>query len=159
MTQDATFEEGGERPLRLRAFEPGDLEVISTLAQDALLSGADMRWDRKRRRLALMLKRFRWEDQDRARRQGRAFERVQAVLAVEDVQTVASQGVSRGDADIVLSLLGVAFEPAEDGAGRLILTFSGDGALAVDVEALEVTLTDVSRPYTAPSGQAPAHPD
>jgi hypothetical protein len=31
--------------------------------------------------------------------------------------------------------------------------------VAVDVEALEVTLRDVTRPYVAPSGKTPGHPD
>ncbi|KKM80919.1 hypothetical protein LCGC14_1335040 [marine sediment metagenome] len=42
--------------------------------------------------------------------------------------------------------------------GRVILTLAGDGAIALDVEALEVTLRDVTRPYIAPSGKAPQHP-
>ena len=40
-----------------------------------------------------------------------------------------------------------------------MLTLAGDGAIALEVEALEVTLQDVTRPYRAPSGKAPAHPD
>jgi hypothetical protein len=40
----------------------------------------------------------------------------------------------------------------------VILTLAGDGALALEVEALEVTLKDVTRPYAAPSGHAPGHP-
>ncbi|MCA3479159.1 MAG: DUF2948 family protein, partial [Rhodobacter sp.] len=58
----------------------------------------------------------------------------------------------------VLSLLSVGFEPGEDGTGRVILTLAGDGAIALAVEALEVTLKDVTRPYLAPSGHAPKHP-
>ena len=34
---DATFEEGGEAPLRLKALDSGDLDVISTLVLDAAL--------------------------------------------------------------------------------------------------------------------------
>lgn len=156
MTQDARFEDGGERPLRLRALDAGDLEVVSSLVQDAVFPGSEMTWDRRKRRFAILLNRFRWEDAEAAKRRGRAFERVQSVLSIEDAVGVASQGIDR-DRDTVLSLLSVAFEPGEDGTGRVVLTLAGDGAIGVSVEALEVLLQDVTRPYAAPSGIAPGH--
>jgi len=141
------------------AVEPEDLQGISALVQDAVLPATEMRWDRRGRRFALLLNRFRWEARDAAMRRARPFERVQSVLTVEDVRSVATQGVDRRDADLVLSLLSVAFEPGEDGAGRVVLTLAGDGAVALDVECLEVTLHDVTRPYEALSGRAPHHPE
>jgi hypothetical protein len=72
---------------------------------------------------------------------------------------VSSQGIDREDGDLVLSLLSIAFEPGEDGAGRLELVLAGDGAIALEVEAIDVTLRDVTRPYTAPSRRVPEHPD
>jgi hypothetical protein len=159
MAEDARFEDGDERPLRLKALDEGDLAVISALVQDAVFPVTEMRFDRRRRRFALLLNRFRWEDATPAERRGRAFERVQAVLAIEDVTHVATQGLDRRDRDTILSLLAVGFEPGEDGTGRVILTLAGDGAVAVDVEALEVTLQDVTRPYIAPSKARPTHPE
>jgi hypothetical protein len=58
-----------------------------------------------------------------------------------------------------MSILNIAFEAGEDGTGRIIINLAGDGAIALDVEALEVTLTDVTRPYVAPSKQVPSHQD
>jgi len=43
--------------------------------------------------------------------------------------------------------------------GRVELTLAGDGVIAVDVEALELLLRDVTRPYVAPSGKVPGHPE
>jgi hypothetical protein len=34
---------------------------------------------------------------------------------------------------------------------------AGDGAIALDVEALDIRLDDVTRPYRAPSGKVPHH--
>ena len=82
---------------------------------------------------------------------------MRAVLVVNNVLHVASQGIDRRDRDLVLSLMALSFEPGEDGTGQLLLTLSGDGAIRLSVEALDVTLKDVTRPYTAPSGQAPDH--
>lgn len=159
MTGDARFEDGGEAPLRLRALDVDDLAVISGLCQDAVLPASELKWDRRARRLGLLLNRFRWEDAPAAEARRREYERVQSVLAIEDVTAVRSTGIPRGGAETVLSLLAIAFDPGEDGAGELVLTFAGDGELRVSVEALEVLLRDVTRPYRAPSGQAPRHPD
>ena len=155
MVDDARFEDGGERAVALRALDADDLRVISTLTQDAVFPATEMAWDRSGRRFALLLNRFRWEEAGGKT----APERVQAVLAIEDVQAVASQGVDRADPDLVLSLLALDWTAGEDGTGRITLILAGDGAIAVDVEALEVTLRDVTKPYTAPSRRAPRHPE
>ncbi|WP_373635261.1 DUF2948 family protein [Yoonia sp. SS1-5] len=159
MSQDATFEDGGEKPLRLKALDAEDLSVIAALTQDAVFPAGEMTWDRRQRRFALLLNRFRWEDASRATARARQFERVQSVLAFEDVLAVQSQGVDKSDPDVVFSLLSIAFEPGDQGAGRITLTLAGDGVIALSVEALEVVLRDVTRPYIAPSGKAPAHPE
>lgn len=157
MSDDATFEDGRERPLNLGAEDADDLGVISALIQDAVLPVTEMTWRRADRRFALFLNRFRWEDADAATLRRRAFERVQAVLSVENALKVESQGVDRSEKDVILSVLSIAFEPGEDGAGDVIVTLAGDGAIRVQVEALDVRLRDVTRPYIAPSGHAPSH--
>ena len=159
MSEDARFEDGKEEPLRLKALDGEDLAIIAALAQDAVFPATEMRWDRKARRFAILLNRFRWEDADKAQKRQRDFERVQSVLAIEDVLKVQSQGVDRSEPDTVYSLLSIGFTPATDGMGRIEITLAGDGAIALEVEALEVVLRDVTRPYVAPSGKAPAHPD
>lgn len=156
---DARFADGREAPLRLRALDGDDLRVISALAQDAVLPMTEMRWQRRRRRFAVLLNRFRWEDSADAERRRRPYERVQSLLVVEDVLAAATRGIDLADRDTVLSLLALSFAPGEDGGGRLTLEFAGDGAVALEVECLEVTLRDVTRPYRAPSGRRPDHPD
>jgi hypothetical protein len=157
MVEDARFEDGKEAPLRLKALDADDLTVIAALVQDAVFPAAEMQWDRKARRFAILLNRFRWEDAENAPRHG--HERVQSVLAFEDVMQVQTQGVDKSDPEMVFSLLSIAFTPGEDGTGRIELTLAGDGAIAFEVEALEVILRDVTRPYGAPSGKAPSHPE
>jgi hypothetical protein len=156
--EDARFEDARAAPLRLRGFDAEDLRVISTLTQDSIFPGNEVSWRPKQHRFALLLNRFRWEDREAALRRGRDFERVQSVLAVEDVTRVASQGIAR-NSDTIYSLLSLDWEAGADGSGRMVLTLSGDGAIALDAEALEVTLRDVTRPYRAPSRQAPDHSD
>jgi hypothetical protein len=153
---DARFEDGGDAPLALAVTDAGDVDVVSTLLQDAVFTGADMRFDPKRREFGLLLNRFRWEDRAAAERTGRAYERVRSVLVFQDVLAVRSQGVTK-DAGTVLSLLSVGFTAGPDGTGRVVLTLAGDGAVALEVEALNADLRDVTRPYTAVSGKVPGH--
>jgi hypothetical protein len=66
---DARFEDAGEAPVNLvTAMDAEDLAVISALVQDAVFPATEMRWDRRRRRFALLLNRFRWEDREAAER-------------------------------------------------------------------------------------------
>ncbi|MFA8385851.1 MAG: DUF2948 family protein [Pelagibaca sp.] len=159
MTQDATFEDGAAKPLRLVAMDDEDLQVLSALCQDAVFPASEMQWQRSRQRFGILLNRFRWEDIPVADRGRRKPERVQCVLAVENVQRVASQGVTQGDADTILSVLSVTFEPNEVDGGAVLLTLAGDGAIRLQVSELEVALRDVTRPYAAVSGKVPDHPE
>ena len=154
---DARFEDADENPLRLIAQDDEGLSVLSTLLQDAVFPITEMAFAGKRRRFALLLNRFRWEDRDAASRAGRGYERVQSLLVFEDVLSVKSQGIDRKDADTVLSLLSIRFTPGQDGMGQVEFILAGDGAIALQVEALDATLRDVSRPYLAPSGHVPRH--
>ena len=159
MSRDARFDDGAEAPLSLRAESAADLGVLAALVQDAVLPVTEIRYEPKARRLSMLLNRFRWEDKAAAEAERRPYERVQALLVIADVIQVASQGFDRKDADLVLSLLDIGFEPGAEGAGRVVLTLAGDGAIAAGVECLSVDLRDVTRPYRAVSGQAPRHPD
>jgi hypothetical protein len=156
--QDARFEDGAERALRLRAESDEDLAVISALTQDAVVSVSDVAWTPKRRRFSLLLHRFRWEDAPAAERQRRPFERVQAMLSIAGALRARSGGLDPADRSTVISLLSMTFTPREDGSGVVRLNLAGDGEIEVEVECLDVTLQDVSRPYAAPSGKAPEHP-
>ena len=155
---DATFEEGAEKPLRLMALDADDLGIISGLIQDAVFPASEIKWNRARHRFAILLNRFRWEDAPNAERRKRDYERVQSVLMIEDVVNVQSQGVDPNETDIVLSMLAASFTPTKDGGGYIEITLAGDGAIRVEVEALEVILKDVTRPYVAPSKTKPPHP-
>ena len=156
MTQDARFQDGDDAPLRLMAQDARDLQVLASLAQDAVFPVTEMTFAKRQHRFALLLNRFRWEDSPAAARTGRPFERVRSLLVFETVLSVRSQNLDRGDKDAVLSLLSVGFTPIDQG-GAVEIVLSGGGVVLLEVEAIEATLTDVSRPYRANSGQAPAH--
>ena len=149
---DARFEDGLEKPLRLVAFDAEDLQVVSAMTQDAVWPAAQMAWHSKERRFAVLLNRFRWEAHSASQ-----AERVQSVLSFEDVKAVQTQGFDQRDSDLILSLLSITFIPATDGTGTCLLTLAGDGAIRLEVEALEAGLRDVTRPYVSPAKRAPSH--
>ena len=155
---DARFEDGADAPLRLIAQDAEGLGVFSALLQDAVFPITEMTYAR-RRRFALMLNRFRWEDRAAAEAQGRAYERVRSLLVFENVLSVRSSGIDRGDPGTILSLLQITFTPGEEGAGTVTLILAGDGALQLQVEAVEAQLNDVTQPYVAPSRKLPLHRD
>lgn len=156
---DATFEDGGEHPIRLKAEAPEDLPVISALLQDGVAQTSEISWAVRHHRFAVLINRFRWEDCDRAKAQGRPFERVQSMLVIESALKVAATGIDPMDKDMVMSLLALEFEAGEDGVGVMKLILAGDGEIAVSVECVDVMLSDVSRPYVARAQDVPHHPD
>lgn len=155
---DARFADADPAPLALMAEDEQDLRILSALLQDAILPASEMSYDQRGRSLALLLNRFRWEDAETAAAEGRDYERVRSVLLIRDVMRVLSDGISR-DPDTVLELLALTWQPGADGTGRLSLDFAGDGTLVAEVECINLDLRDVTRPYRAVSGKAPAHPD
>lgn len=135
--------------LRLLAEDAEDLGVISAALQDSVLKADNLRYQAKKRRFTVELNRFRWEDES-------AGNRVRSFVAIDSVLSVKTRAVTKADPDMVLSLLRVAFEPGEHAPGGTIqLLFAGDGELALEVEAIDVTLLDSD--YHWPAQDKPDH--
>lgn len=157
MVKDAKFEDAEKQPLRLKAQDADDLGIISTLLQDAVLPMKETSWQPDMNRFGMLVNRFRWEDKDRAEMGKRGYERVQSVLVFDGVQNVSSMGIDPAHKDKIISILTVTFEADKDAAGKVVFTLAGDGALALEVECLDVTFKDVTKPYIAVSKSAPKH--
>jgi len=134
------------RALRLIAEDAADLEVISSAVQDAVLKAENIKFDRRTRRLTMEINRFQWEEsQSKRGPQGR----VRSILAFDTVLSVKTRAVSKADPDMVYSLLSLSFDPAEEPpGGKVSILFAGDGELALEVEALDVTLLDSTYEWT-----------
>lgn len=147
-------------PLRLRAEDAEDVTVLAACLQDATLRASDMAWQPKQRRFAMLLNRFRWEDENRVDARGKLVRalphvRVPAGLHFEGVLKVQSSGIDRGDAT-PLELLSIVAEPAgEAPAAILTLVFAGGGAVRLEVECVDAQMQDLGHPY--PVRRAPKH--
>jgi hypothetical protein len=141
------------RALRLIAEDTADLEVISSAVQDAVLKAENLKFDRKRRRFTLEVNRFQWED-SKSKRGPQS--RVRSLLAFDGVLSVKTRAITKADPDLVLSILAVSFDPAaEPPGGTIKILFSGDGELALEVEAIDATLLDSA--YEWSTRQRPDH--
>jgi hypothetical protein len=140
------------KPLRLLAQDAEDLGVLSAALQDAVAKIGDIRWDAQGRTLTIACNRFRWESP------AKKGERVRSALQFGDVAGVQARNLRRDAKGAVVSLMSIAFEPAEEApAGVVTLTFSGGGDMRVSVDCLDVALADVSDPWTTP--RTPGHAD
>lgn len=156
---DARFEDAplSDRPLRLRAESAEDLAVISSLVQDAVGKAGDIAWMPKRHRLVVLVNRFRWENIADAGRAEGPFERVRSAITLESVLKVRARGIVPAGKDQVFDLLAILFEPSDGCAGTLTLTLAGAAEIAVEVECLDLSLSDLTQPWAAKAGKAPQH--
>lgn len=156
---DARFEDAGfsDAPLRLQIEDADDLTVISTLLQDAVGLAGEITWMPKRRRVVMLLNRFRWEDKDDAARMGRPFERVRAAVSFDSVLSIKANGLNPAEKDTIYAVLGLVWTPGDDAAGTLEIALAGDGALSLDMECLDGQLMDLTRPWEAKSDKLPDH--
>lgn len=157
--QDARFEDtsGPGRPLRLRADTAEDLEVISSLVQDAVGKTGDISWMRNKRRLVILVHRFRWEGLTGPDGPSRPYERVLSAVTIESVLRVRARSLDPREKAEVFDLLAIQFVPGEDGTGSVTLTLAGKGEISVDVECLDLALADLSQPWEAKASTAPTH--
>ena len=133
------------KPLRLMASDADDLKLISACLQDAVAKLGDFAYLPGERRFAFVANRFVWECAG-GRRAG-PFARVRAGAHFDDVKAAKFQHLRTDAKDAVVELLSIRFEPAEDGAGAIVLDFSGGGAVRLDVESVNAYMSDLSEPW------------
>lgn len=124
-------------PLKIAALDPEDLAILSAHLQDAEIRVGDMAYLPAARRFALVGARFDWYAAGRGR-----CERCQTGLHFERVSRVQRAGFDQ-DPDTMLTLLAASFMPTDGPAGIVVLHFSGDGAIRLEVECLEAALSDI----------------
>jgi len=139
--------------IRLRAEDADDLVVIAAMLQDAITRPADMAFERKKRRFALVFNRFAWE---RVAGEAGAPARVRTGVHFGGVLDVKMRGIDRRRRD-PLALLTIRQAEGPDGAAMLNLEFAGGASIRLSVECIEAEMADLSTPWPAKS--RPNHPE
>ncbi|MEM7728023.1 MAG: DUF2948 family protein [Pseudomonadota bacterium] len=124
--------------LKLIANDADDLKIVASALQDAILRVGDVRFDPVARSVTMRLARYRHE--------GRGGERVETGVRIDGVLSLKSHKVDRINPDAFLVLLDAEFQEDDAPAGRLDLVLAGGGALRMDVEALDLILSDIGQP-------------
>ena len=143
--------------LKLVALDKDDIEIVSAHVQDALVKIADIWWQPHDHRFVMALNRFDW--MNAADAQGAKsgslddvvvdYRRRRTALRFERVNACKCRGLDQSDRNVVLNLLAVEFVERDSPAGTLTLTFSGGGAIRLEVECLEAELVDLGEVFTA----------
>jgi hypothetical protein len=136
--------------LKLIALDREGLGVISAHAQDTCLRRADLHWLPAQKRFVISGLRYDWA----ASKSGGA-ERVGAVLRFERVLKVSHLGLDEGEEGRVLNLLAMTFEKTDPPSGMVMLAFADGAVVRLEVECLEVELSDIGP--RRPAHECPGH--
>lgn len=137
--------------LKLLAQDEEDLKIISAHLQDAVMRVGDIVYLPRRRRFAVVMNRFRWENA----REFPAGSRVAAGLHFDGVLKAQSRNVRREDPDALAELLAINYAPSSGGGGTVELVLCGGGLIRLTVECIDACLADLSEPR--PAVARPAH--
>ena len=147
------------RPFRVRAESLEDMEMISSMLQDAVVPISEIAFDRRSRRFALMTQRFRWEllaaNSTTAGEPGvdaGQFERVFCALRFENVLGVRSHGINLASRGQMLELLSMHL-----GEKTVDMAFADDKTIRLIVDSIDCHIEDLGRPW--PTRHRPSHPD
>ena len=136
--------------LKLVALDKDDIEVVSAHVQDALVRVADIFWQPREHRFVMALNRFDWMSAaDSSVTASADYRRCRTALRFERVISCKCRGLDQTGKDALLNLLAVEFAERDAPGGTVTMTFSGGGAIRLEVECLEAELVDLGEVFTA----------
>jgi hypothetical protein len=139
-----------EEALNFAVLDEEDLAVMSAHLQDALLVVGDTAFLPKSQKFAAVVSRIDW----RSMVEGRQCRR-RAGFHFERVIKVQRSGFEPHTKDKTLQLLAVSFKPTAAPSGEVMLTFSGNNLIKLDVECLEAAMKDLGESF--PVRNCPRH--
>jgi len=134
-------------PLRIKAEEDEDLEVISACLQDAIIPLAGLDFDKDSNRFHLLANRFCWECE-----REEAASRVLSMLHFHHVTDVHKRSLDRTNSEELLNLLTIHRLGQEN---WIHLVFSGGSEVRLKVDQLTCHLCDIEEPH--PTVHVPSH--
>ena len=129
--------------LKLIAQDDEQLTIISSLAQDSIIKSNEMGYDKKTKRFALLMNRYRHEEESPSR--------IRTAIHFDYVESVKSVGIDKLSKDDILVLLAIRFEEKSKPSGSIFLEFSNNKSITFDVESIEAFLTDMGEPWKIPN--------
>ena len=125
--------------LKLKAFDEDGLTIISSLCQDSIIKKNEYDYDEKSKRFAILMNRFCHEARDK--------QRIRTAIHFDYVENLKTKNIIKDDKDETLVLLAIKFDEIKKPSGSITLEFSGNKAINLSVENIEVFLTDIGEPW------------
>jgi len=129
------------KPLKLKAKDAEDVQVISAILQDAIVPVVDMAWRPEEKDFVMVVQRFCRERHDEKDDES-CFERVRCAVHVKGVESVQLQGIAQDRPDDMLDLLAVMPEK-----GNLQFIFAGGGKVRLKLADWSLILEDFGEPW------------
>jgi len=134
--------------LKLRAEDADDLAVLSACLQDAIVPVRDLAYVPDQKIFIFVANRFRWESGSRPEAGER--QRILCAVTFSAVAGVSYRGFRRSDEDRILALLAIRAEAESVGATAILLEFSGDAAIRLEVARIQCRAKDLGEPWPTP---------
>ncbi len=122
--------------LKVKALDEEGLTIVSTLCQDSIIKENEFGYDKKSKRFALLMNRYCYEKDGN--------ERIRSAIHFDYVENVKTKNINEKKKNETLVLLAIRFNENIKPSGSIILEFSGNKAINLTVENIEVFLTDMS---------------
>ena len=122
--------------LKVKALDEEGLTIISSLCQDSIVKENEFGYDKKSKRFALLMNRFCYEKDGN--------KRVRSAIHFDYIENIKTKNIDEKKKDETLVLLAIRFDESIKPSGSIILEFSGNKAINLIVENIEVFLTDIS---------------
>lgn len=144
--------------MKLIAFDPEDLDIISAHLQDAILTVSEMAYLKNERRFAAIANRFDWAVAH-SRSHGRPdpYIRRRTALRFEHVLGVQIHGIDLSNKRQTISILTIRFAGSNSPEGYITITCAGNASIKLHVECLEAELRDLGAAWI--TQRKPHHAD
>jgi len=132
---------GDDKLLKLRAHDSEDLAVISALLQDALVPLGDITYLPHETSFIMAMNRYRWERSDMRLR-------VHSGVRFDTVQRAQFSGIDQRNRRQFLSFMAMEFQPQGNDLDEILLHFSGEGRIRLQIDNLSCRLTDFDESWS-----------
>ena len=126
--------------LKLIAKTDDDLKVISAHLQDSIVDIKNIAHLKKNKIFLMQLNRFMWEDVEKG--VFRKNKRIRTVLKFDNILEVHSKNINQSKKKTFLDFLAIESSRMPDKNYEMKIIFSGDAAIKIISEVVEVTLDD-----------------
>ncbi len=147
------------RPLKLRAIDAEDIQVVAACLQDAIVPLSEICYRPSEQRFVLLANRFKWEGIDGAAEaadgpsvdiEDAPFERTNCAVTIDGVVRVRRRNIDLHNRSLQLCLLTIL--ATDDG---LMMVFSEGACIHLQVENWTCRIEDVGDPW--PTYNCPDH--